>query len=216
MPSLEELVKWRDTTPDLLPIMWDYHRLQVEHFCWRETHALAEGVRVLDIGIEYRKPYLEKSRGPGYVTVNYDDATRAEWIPGWTLPLMSRPHVLGDIQSLPFSTGAFNAVLCTEVLEHVPYPWGAVEEIRRVLCPGGVALLTSPFMWPWHGSKRYADFWRFTADGWRMLCRDFSSVRVFPQEFTDEAPLAELMAAECMGTMGEVRLATGYAVKAVR
>lgn len=215
MPSFEQLAAWRDSTPDLMPILWDYHRLQVEHFCWVHTHTLTNAW-VLDIGIEYRKPFLAKALGPCYVALNYDDATQAEWIPGWNLPNMSRPHVLGDVQRLPFPDDSFDTVLCTEVLEHVPDPWGAVREIRRVLRPGGQALLTSPFMWPWHGSKRYADYWRFTADGWRALCREFTSVRVFPQEFTPEAPLAELMVAECMGTMGEVRLATGYSVKAVK
>ena len=103
-----------------------------------------------------------------------------------------------------------------QVLEHVADPWLAVREIRRVLKPGGVALMTSPFMWPWHGSMRYADFWRFTADGWRVLCRDFATVRVFPQEFHPDAPLPDLMAIEKMGIMSSGRPATGYAVKATK
>lgn len=44
-------------------------------------------------------------------------------------------HVVveGEIEGLPFPDAAFGTVLCTEVLEHVPYPDQALAEFRRVL-----------------------------------------------------------------------------------
>jgi 2-polyprenyl-3-methyl-5-hydroxy-6-metoxy-1,4-benzoquinol methylase len=39
--------------------------------------------------------------------------------------------------ALPFDEGSFDAVLSCGVLEHVPDPDGSVEEIHRVLRPGG-------------------------------------------------------------------------------
>ena len=215
MPSLETLQAWRIATPGLTPFLLDYHRLQVEHFIWHGVGGAAcpPARRVLDIGVEYRKPYL-RHLGANYITLNEDDPTTAEW--AWKLPDMDKPDVLGDICALPFPDADFDFVLCTEVLEHIADPWLAVREIRRVLKPGGAALMTSPFMWPWHGSTRYADFWRFTADGWRQLCRDFAAVRVFPQEFHPESPLPDLMAIEKMGSMSSGRPATGYAVRATR
>jgi ubiquinone/menaquinone biosynthesis C-methylase UbiE len=50
----------------------------------------------------------------------------------------------GDAGSLPFASGAFDRVYCSEVLEHLVDPAGAVAEIRRVLKPGGVAVLSVP------------------------------------------------------------------------
>jgi SAM-dependent methyltransferase len=51
------------------------------------------------------------------------------------LPEHSAVH--GDIEAMPFADGHFGTVVCTEVLEHVPYPATALKEIHRVLRPGG-------------------------------------------------------------------------------
>jgi ubiquinone/menaquinone biosynthesis C-methylase UbiE len=50
----------------------------------------------------------------------------------------------GDAGALPFAAGAFDRVYCSEVLEHLVDPAAAVAEIRRVLKPGGVAVLSVP------------------------------------------------------------------------
>ena len=46
-------------------------------------------------------------------------------------------QVLGDAQALGLIDGVFDVVLCTEVLEHLPEPQRAVDEMFRVLKPGG-------------------------------------------------------------------------------
>ena len=115
---------------------------------------------------------------------------------------------------MPFPEKHFDFFIAAETMEHVAHPWQAMREVWRVLRPGGVALLTTPFMWPYHGSQRYADFWRFTADGWRLLCSDFATVRVFPTEFHPESQIQAVADIENMGKQDEVRVATGYLVKA--
>jgi SAM-dependent methyltransferase len=67
--------------------------------------------------------------------------------------------------------GAFDFVGCTEVLEHVLDPFAAVREIRRVLKPGGLLFVTTPFNFRIHGPL--PDCWRFTEHGLRSLLRDF-------------------------------------------
>ena len=52
--------------------------------------------------------------------------------------------LVGDGLRLPFPDGIFDAVVCSEVLEHVPDDAGVVGEIARVLKPGGIAALTVP------------------------------------------------------------------------
>lgn len=52
--------------------------------------------------------------------------------------------VEGDIEHMPFPDGTFATVVCTEVLEHVPYPEVALSEIHRVLRPGGLLIGSVP------------------------------------------------------------------------
>lgn len=50
----------------------------------------------------------------------------------------------GSLDALPFATGAFNGVVCTEVLEHVARDGAAVAELARVTVPGGILLMSVP------------------------------------------------------------------------
>ena len=58
--------------------------------------------------------------------------------------LPQQTTVLGDIEAMPFADESFATVVCTEVLEHVPYPEVALSEIRRVLAPGGLLIGSVP------------------------------------------------------------------------
>jgi SAM-dependent methyltransferase len=48
---------------------------------------------------------------------------------------------------LPFPAASFDLIICTQSLQYVPDPAGAVAEFRRVSRPGGVVLLTVPHVW---------------------------------------------------------------------
>lgn len=85
-------------------------------------------------------------------------------------PTRNRVDVYCDAHTLPFGSGVFDSVLCTEVLEHLSDPGRAVAEIHRVLRGGGAALLTTPFQYQAH--QRPFDFFRFTYDGLRLLARN--------------------------------------------
>lgn len=50
-----------------------------------------------------------------------------------------------DLTDLPFADNSFDVAVCSHVLEHVPDDRGAMAELRRVLRPGGRALLLVPF-----------------------------------------------------------------------
>lgn len=53
--------------------------------------------------------------------------------------------IVSDICSMPIEDDSFDAVLCTEVLEHLTDPLKALQELTRVLRPGGKLVLTAPF-----------------------------------------------------------------------
>jgi SAM-dependent methyltransferase len=52
--------------------------------------------------------------------------------------------VRGDLQQMPFEDDSFGLVVCFEAIEHVEEPGTALDELRRVLAPGGVLLISSP------------------------------------------------------------------------
>lgn len=68
----------------------------------------------------------------------------------------------------------YDLVLCSEVLEHTLQPFSAVDEIKRILKPGGLALVSTPFNFRIHGPL--PDCWRFTEHGLRALFKDFEIV----------------------------------------
>jgi SAM-dependent methyltransferase len=45
---------------------------------------------------------------------------------------------------LPFATGAFDTMVCGEVLEHIPFPDALLEEAARILPPGGLFVGSVP------------------------------------------------------------------------
>jgi SAM-dependent methyltransferase len=50
-----------------------------------------------------------------------------------------------DLQQLTFADESFDLVVSSHVMEHVPDPWKALSEIRRVLRPGGRYVFSVPF-----------------------------------------------------------------------
>ncbi len=57
----------------------------------------------------------------------------------------SKLDIVSDITNIPRDNESFDAVMCTEVLEHVPDPVAALTELHRLLKPGGYLLITAPF-----------------------------------------------------------------------
>lgn len=85
-------------------------------------------------------------------------------------------QVVADAHSLPFRWDVFSFVLCTEMLEHARDPQRAIDEMRRVLVPGGKVLLTTRFLFPIHEAPK--DFFRFTKYGLRHLFRRWTAVEI--------------------------------------
>lgn len=80
-----------------------------------------------------------------------------------------------NILSLPFPDNSFDYVVSDQVLEHVEgNPQTAIDETRRILKPNGLAIHATCFINPLHPAP--SDFWRFTPDALRLLCRGFSTV----------------------------------------
>ncbi len=74
-----------------------------------------------------------------------------------------RPDLQTDASFLPFPEAVFDGVICSELLEHVPYPPAVLNEISRVLRKNGTLLICVPFLVGIHGDPydygRYTDYY---------------------------------------------------------
>ena len=75
--------------------------------------------------------------------------------------------LLSDSQFLPFSNNSFDIILFSEVIEHIPDYKMALNEISRVLSPGGYLIITWPFNYSMH--ELPCDYLRITEFGMQMV-----------------------------------------------
>ena len=57
----------------------------------------------------------------------------------------SNLDIISDITSIPVQNSSFDAILCTEVFEHLPEPLLALKEFSRIIKKEGYLIITSPF-----------------------------------------------------------------------
>jgi SAM-dependent methyltransferase len=119
----------------------------------RALRRVAEGrsgEALLDFGAG-GSPYRSLFRG-------YDRYVTAD-LPGEGADLtIDRGHV-------PADSGSFDAVLSTQVLEHVSDPDAYLTEAHRLLGPGGTLILSTHGLYPYHPFPE--DLWRWTGPGLR-------------------------------------------------
>lgn len=145
-------------------------------FVKEALEALPEGSSILDAGCgsqRYRK-YCDKL---AYFSQDFGEY-KTDLKDGFTSGAGGKSgykygeiDYLGNIWDIPVQNGAFDAVLCTEVLEHVPYPTETVKELTRLLKINGKLILTVP-----SNSLRHMDpyyFFSGFSDNWIVkICQD--------------------------------------------
>lgn len=130
---------------------------------------IPQGHRILDAGageLQY-KPYCSHLDYVSQDFSQYDGQGDGRGIqpPTWKNP---RIDIVSDIISIPEPSESFDAVMCVEVLEHLPDPISALKELTRLLKPGGVLVLTAPFNSLTHFSPYffYTGFSRYFYEHW--------------------------------------------------
>lgn len=84
-----------------------------------------------------------------------------------------------NIMKMPYENESFDIVVSDQVLEHVEDPFMAAHEMYRVTKYKGVTIVTSCFMNPIHCNDKSdccEDYWRFTPDGLRVLCKKYTKI----------------------------------------
>lgn len=149
---------------------------------WKQSIAkaiwkmLPKGGRLLDLGC-----------GSSPNSSLYSDVTAVDLDQGKLATLKAKmPHIstiVGSACKLEFPDASFDSVTCIEVLEHLPSPKKAVEEIARVLKIGGKAVIATPdySKKQWLLAEKFTAYRnghvsRLTKQGLEMLCRRYKLV----------------------------------------
>jgi len=175
--SLDPVEHWPD------PFRRDLRTIQPEYWMMKKLYEAVEGFAstlsagssVLDYG-GGEAPYypLFGARGLKY--------TNAEVADGQFVDM-----AIEEGYRLPVEDEAFDAVVCTHVLEHVLEPEKNVSEIFRVLKKGGRLLAAMPFAWENHNTP--CDYRRFGRDGVGKLLERFRDVEITADSNTAQALL---------------------------
>ena len=167
--------------------MFAFNLVNRDRWVAAQAATLAAGARVLDMGAG-SCPYRTLFAHCRYETQDFgglgDDQLRHG--------RYGQIDYRCDIASIPAADWTFDAILCTEVLEHVREPIKAVREMARILKPGGRLMLTAPLgsgihQEPHHYYGGYTPYWyrEFLGEAgfWQIKVEaNAGSFRFFAQE----------------------------------
>jgi ubiquinone/menaquinone biosynthesis C-methylase UbiE len=118
--------------------------VEAEHlarYAW--ASRFAPGRRVLDAacGMAYGTAMLARAGASQAVGIDVDEGLIEE------VRRVAPPNVsfdVGDVRQLPYADDEFDLIVCFETIEHVPDPERVLDELKRVLKPGGMLALSTP------------------------------------------------------------------------
>lgn len=147
------------------------------------NNVVSRMVFTRDVGVHVTRYYmyaklksLENKAFSGARVLNVSGSDKLIKIVGLADESITKANFPGcDLLNLLFDDNTFDFVVADQILEHVGGdPFVATNEIKRVLKPNGVAVVTTCFVNPIHNHP--VDMWRFTPDGLRCLFGGFSKV----------------------------------------
>lgn len=124
-----------------------------------QATCVPAGSKVLDVGAG-SAPYRALFAHCNYRTQDFAQLKDDQLRHGRYAPI----DFVSEANAIPVPDGSFDAVICTEVLEHVPEPIAVVRELGRIIAPGGRLILTAPLgsgihQEPYHFYGGYTPYW---------------------------------------------------------
>ncbi len=107
---------------------------------------IPEGSRILDAGAG-EQPFKKFCAHLKYVSQDFGQYKPEELESGLQMPKWgyAKLDIICDIALIPEADGSFDAIMCTEVFEHIINPREAMKEFSRLLRNDGYLIITSPF-----------------------------------------------------------------------
>ena len=130
---------------------------------YRALSGMAQRIRggaMLDFGCG-AKPYRHLFEVDEYIGLDMENPGHSH--------RTEEVDVYYDGRNIPFPEHRFDAVLASEVMEHVFEPQLILAELHRVMKPGALALFTVPFAWNEHEMPH--DYARYSQGGFEALLR---------------------------------------------
>lgn len=124
-----------------------------------QLKRIEPGKTILDAGAGRRK-YSTFCKHLNYISQDfgkYDDEKKTVGLHGGGADKWDSMNcdLICDISNIPLNDGSLDAILCTEVFEHIKNPIDVLKEFFRLLKKGGLLILTAPFCAPTHQAPFY-------------------------------------------------------------
>lgn len=147
------------------PIVGTKNQQNREEWLESTLKLIPKGKRILDAGageLQYKKycdhlKYCSQDFG-GYDGTGDDRGLQMQ---SWD---NSKLDIKSDIAAIPVEDQSFDAIMCIEVLEHIPHPIDALREFARILKPNGYVIITAPVsslthFAPYYFYNGYSRYW---------------------------------------------------------
>jgi SAM-dependent methyltransferase len=156
-----------------LGAFYNYHCYRLQRFVRRLSETVRPDDTLLDVGAgdcQYKPYFAGRCKYISQDVGGKDGAFTYDQI-----------DIRSEIYSIPLPSESVDIILCTQVLEHLKYPTRALQEMHRLLKPGGKLYLTVPFASEEHMVPY--DYFRYTKFSLDFLMREqgFNPLLIDPQ-----------------------------------